>query len=574
MIKYILSSILLGSPVMGLCAVVELASYSKKLEQGVKYTFILKNNSPTRTILKFSLGDNKPWKGPRLKFPPDDGRGPQLLSRPIGAVRTDSFAPLMGPGMTYSPGINTAPDKNWVPSIGTVGYTNLYWYQWESSKGLAPGQAGKFSITVTSEDTRMLNTFYTVYLNQSAGTDRIVSRAYKMPLDKLAPEDIDYAKLFKRPQQLYKENPELAVRELKRFETLAKSCTDSQSLFEYLNVTRWVRFIENYKDTKREIIEHLAVNNPECLFASLKYDRFQGSTFGGYFIKPVHYTNTQIYDSVIPILKNPKYKNFRSEYIKLYEKEKARVAWENAAAVTDKEKLLWSVKMYAALSNKKIFVPATYVKGHSYFQGELDKLWEDSPDGDLKDQFDVPIKLLKKSQLSFMTNSQYGTYYLTNNSHKNRKIVKAKVVGAALARWACSDIVSLLELEPETIPDWLYSKSKYPHWDVAIETRENLPAPVFSPINVEMFSSSKHPFVNREVERGKSFESNKDFEVYKPRFSRVTWPDSNRSYLYIDYIELPHGFLNANMLELKSVESLVPIHDKPMGTVLVGDHRC
>jgi hypothetical protein len=162
---------------------------------------------------------------------------------------------------------------------------------------------------------------------------------------------------------------------------------------------------------------------------------------------------------------------------KIYERAYAEYRYRIADPVTDSEEFLWSIKTFMSDREGRIFVPSTYIKGDRDFQEKLDALWSDTPDGEVFDHRGDPIKMLPRSALDFMTLGRFGTYYLLNITSSGVAIVKARVVAAALSRWGCGDVASLLVLEPETTPDWLIQKGKYPVYSIAIELRDDLPEP-------------------------------------------------------------------------------------------------
>ncbi|QKT03008.1 hypothetical protein HUS23_03885 [Ectothiorhodospiraceae bacterium 2226] len=160
-----------------------------------------------------------------------------------------------------------------------------------------------------------------------------------------------------------------------------------------------------------------------------------------------------------------------------YDRAYARYRYRIADPVTDKNEFLWSVKELHGDREGRVFVPATYIKGHSEFQEALDRLWAETPDGDLRDDHGTPIKILPRDALDFMTLGQTGSYYLLNFTPEGLGVVKARAVSPALARWACGEVASLLVLEPESTPDWLIQTGRYPIVSVALELRDDLPEP-------------------------------------------------------------------------------------------------
>lgn len=162
---------------------------------------------------------------------------------------------------------------------------------------------------------------------------------------------------------------------------------------------------------------------------------------------------------------------------KTYEQAYAEYRYRIADPVTDSKEFLWSVKTFRSDREGRVFVPSTYIKGDSDFQEKLDALWTNTPEGEVIDYHGDPIKMLPRSALDFMTLGRFGTYYLINITPGGVAIVKARAVAAALSRWGCGDVASLLVLKAETTPIWLLQKGEYPVYSIAIELRDDLPEP-------------------------------------------------------------------------------------------------
>lgn len=162
---------------------------------------------------------------------------------------------------------------------------------------------------------------------------------------------------------------------------------------------------------------------------------------------------------------------------KLYKQAYEKYRYRIADPVTPPDEFLWSVKLFQSDLEGRVFVPATYIKGHSEFQEKLDRMWAQTADGGIRDWRGDPIKLLPLSSLDFMTLGRFGTYYLLNFTRDGLEVVKARPVKAALSRWACGDVASLLLLEPERTPGWLVQSGHYPVVSGAVELRDDLPVP-------------------------------------------------------------------------------------------------
>lgn len=253
-------------------------------------------------------------------------------------------------------------------------------------------------------------------------------------------------------------------------ELAAKLDCDHPEMVSYLlNAAAANADIEAIRAAGRRLIEPLALKQPACVLRGMKELRHTEAFIEHYLLASPRVEEIHAAFAGVPDNGN----NARSYYEHLYGRYRYRIA----DPVTDSKEFLWSVKTFASDRAGRIFVPSTYIKGDEEFLDRLNALWEATPEGTLRDHRDRPIKLLPRTALDFMTRGRFGTYYLLDIGATGVEVVKARVVGTALSRWNCGDVASLLVLEPESRPQWLFQSGDYPQHRIAFELRDDLPQP-------------------------------------------------------------------------------------------------
>lgn len=248
------------------------------------------------------------------------------------------------------------------------------------------------------------------------------------------------------------------------------SCDDPETLSYLFDAAAANVDIEAVHHKSAGLIEPMVLRDPACVLRGMDRMRRTKTFVENYLIASPRVE--EIHEVIVGVADDVDYRSLMT-----YERAYAEYRYRIADPVTDSKEFLWSVKTYRSDREGRVFVPSTYIKGDRDFQERLDALWMNTPEGEILDYRGDPIKMLPRSALDFMTLGRFGTYYLLDITQSGVAIVKARAVAAALSRWGCGDVASLLVLEPEMTPDWLLQNGKYPVYSIAIELRDDLPEP-------------------------------------------------------------------------------------------------
>lgn len=313
--------------------------------------------------------------------------------------------------------------------------------------------------------------------------------------------------------RFYEDDPEAYRARRDELAERVTTCEDEDEVRLFLEAAIGMENIGALQQANARAIEELAMHEPDCLFRVLDEVSNSGTFIQTWLIDPRFREPEEIYAAVtesVEVTNRP-----RRQYERAYEDYQ----YEVADPVREPDEFLWSVKYASGGPDGQVFVPATYIKGHSEFQDELDAIWAETPAGDIRGRRGNPVKILPRDALDFMTLNRFGTYYVLVIDREGIEMVRARVVNTALARWACGEhVISLLVLEPDTERDWLTSSnppSMYRRF--AVELRDELPLP-----EVARFEDDSEDHFQRgrlvwpQAERGIDFVHTQSY--VRPRF--------------------------------------------------------